>query len=115
MFITGTRSNPVVMDILPWPDGYGFKGGDNWWQYTLSQSERDRMDDLLGLALLDKDICEQLVVKRDVSLLEAFGLSEDTQQWFLHIKATTLKELAQGVLDASTAFQNEATPEAAWT
>ncbi len=92
MFSNVTHKTPVVMDVLPWPNGYGFKGGDTWWQHTLSQSERERLDDLLGLALLDKDVCEQLVVKRDSSLLAAFGLSEETQQWFARIKASTLKE-----------------------
>ena len=48
-----TNTNSVVMDVLPWPSGYGFNGGDAWWQHTLSQSERERLDDLLGLALLD--------------------------------------------------------------
>ncbi len=113
MFSNVTHNTPVVMDVLPWPDGYGFAGGDTWWQYTLSQNERERLDDLLGLALLDKDICEQLVVKRDSSLLAAFGLSEETQQWLIHIKASTLKELAQGVLAAATAYQNGALSEVA--
>ncbi len=93
-----------VMDVLPWPDGFGFTGTDDWWAYTLSQTERERLDSLLGLALLDKDVCEQLVTKRDVSLLDAFGLSEDTQTWFTRIKANTLKELAQAILAASASY-----------
>ncbi len=113
MLTTVNDKKPVVMDVLPWPNGYGFRGGEVWWQYVLSQSERERMDDLLGLALLDKDICEELVVKRDVSLLAAFGLSEDTQEWFIHIKASTLKELAQGILAASLPDQSETLSEAA--
>ena len=64
----------IVMDVLPWPGGYGFNGADAWWQHTLSQSERERLDDLLGLALLDNTVCEQLVVKRDTSLLRSFKL-----------------------------------------
>ena len=108
-----THSTPVVMDVLPWPNGYGFTGGDVWWQHTLSQSERERLDDLLGLALLDKNVCEQLVVKRDPSLLGAFDLSEDTQRWLAGIKASTLKELAQAVLAAANPYRNKAASEAA--
>ncbi len=113
MLPTGTHNTPVVMDVLPWPDGCGFTGGDRWWEYTLSQSERERLDNLLGLALLDQGICEQLVAQRDTSLLAAFGLSEDTQRWFMRIKASTLKELAQGVLAASGLCQPETLPEIA--
>ena len=100
-----THKTSVVMDVLPWPNGYGFSGADAWWQYTLSQSERDRLDDLMGLALLDKNVCEQLVVERAPSLLRAFGLSEDTQRWLTSIKANTLKEMAQAVLAASTPYE----------
>ncbi len=113
MFKTVTDQKSAVMDVLPWPDGYGFRGADAWWQSVLSQNERERLDDLLGLALLDKDLCEQLVLKRDTSLLAAFGLSENTQQWFSRIKASTLKELAQAILAASSPHQTEALSEAA--
>ena len=108
-----THNAPVVMDVLPWPRGYGFAGGDVWWQHTLSQSERDRLDNLLGLALLDKNVCEQLVVERDPSLLDAFDLSKDTQRWLTNIKASTLKDLAKAVLAASNPYRNEGAPEAA--
>jgi hypothetical protein len=108
-----TNNSSIVMDVLPWPNGYGFSGGDAWWQHTLNQSERDRLDDLLGLALLDNKVCEQLVVKRDVSLLAAFNLSEDTQRWLKGIKANTLKEFAQAVLTACNAAGGRMVPEAA--
>ena len=67
----------MVMDV----NGYGFSGGDKWWRYVLSHSEHERLDNLIGLALLDSKICEQLVAKRDPALLSAFGLSEQTQTW----------------------------------
>ena len=93
------RHNPqLVMDVLPSAKGYGFSGGDAWWHYVLSHSERERLDNLIGLALLDTKICEQLVVKRDTALLSAFGLSEQTQTWLRDVKATTLKDLAQAIV-----------------
>lgn len=102
---TSIPTTPVVMDVLPWPSGYGFNGADAWWQHTLNQSERERLDDLLGLALLDNNFCEQLVVKRDPSLLRTFDLSEDTQQWLVGIQASTLKEFAQAIV-AATPYHN---------
>ncbi len=102
---TTTHNTPVVMDVLPWPNGYGFDGGNTWWQYTLMQSERERLDDLLGLALLDGSVCEQLVVHRDPSLFAAFDLSEDTRRWLTAIKANTLADLAKAVLAAFDACQ----------
>ena len=108
---TMTPNNSVVMDVLPWPNGYGFSGGDSWWDNTLNQSERERLDNLLGLALLDNKVCEQLVVKRDTSLLAAFGLSEDTQRWLSGIKANTLKEFARAVMAVSNSYQGS--PEVA--
>ena len=101
-----TNTNSVVMDVLPWPSGYGFNGGDAWWQHTLSQGERERLDDLLGLALLDKGVCDQLVIHRDPQLLDAFALSGDTRHWLTSIKANTLQEFAQALLSANHAYSN---------
>jgi hypothetical protein len=92
------HTSPVVMDVLPWPSGYGFTGGDTWWQYVSNQTERERLDNLVGLALLDNKACEQLVTKRDPFLLSAFGLSEQTQNWLRGIKASTLRDLAQAIV-----------------
>ena len=113
MSTKGKNSTPVVMDVLPWPNGYGFTGGDNWWQHTLSQTEKDRLDNLLGLALLDHSVCDQLVIQRDPSLLAAFGLSDDTRRWLTNIQANSLKELAQAVLAAWTGYRGVPESEAA--
>ncbi len=87
--------NAAVMDVLPWPGGCGFTGGDSWWRNVLNQSELERLDNLVGLALLDADICEQLVNKRDPSLLSNFGISRQMQEWLESVQATNLRELAQ--------------------
>jgi hypothetical protein len=91
----------VVMDVLPWPSGYGFTGGDTWRQNVLSQSERERLDNLVGLAVLDQNVCEQLVMKRDPALLNAFGLSSQTCDWLTGVEATTLQGFAQAIVSAS--------------
>jgi hypothetical protein len=97
---TGLTS-PVVMDVLPWPTGYGFDGHRMWWQHVLSQNERERLDNLIGLALLDNEVCERLVTRRDRTLLSAFGLSEQTQDWLKNVAASTLKEFAQAIVEAT--------------
>ena len=108
------RTQTEVMDVLPWPRGYGFTGGDTWWRHVLSQSERERLDNLIGLALLDGKVCQQLVAKRDPSLLSSFGLSQQTQDWLTGIKASTLKDFAQAIIDStSPAFSENACGEAA--
>jgi hypothetical protein len=89
------------MDVLPWPQGHGFSGADTWWEFVMSQDERQRLDHLMGIALLDNDVCDRLVNQRDDSLLSAFGLSEDTQKWLGTIKADSLVELAQAIVSRS--------------
>ncbi|HLV37002.1 MAG TPA: hypothetical protein VKY59_17895 [Spirillospora sp.] len=87
-----------TMDVLPWPQGHGFQGAPAWWDYMRSKEERKRLDNLMGLALLDEDICRRLIKDRDPSLLAAFGLSQETQSWLRSIKATTLAELAEAIV-----------------
>jgi len=110
---TTAQSNPVVMDVLPWPNGYGFTGHDTWWHHVLSQSERERLDNLIGLALLDTKVCERLVTQRDSSLFSTFDLSDRTQDWLKSIQATTLKELAQAIVGQTKAASAAALSEAA--
>ncbi len=87
-----------VMDVLPWPRGRGFSGGKNWWQYVLSKEERRRLDNLMGIALLDEDVRDRLVKHRDRSLLDAFGICEETQSWLRSVQAGNLVELAQAIV-----------------
>ena len=107
------EGSPVVMDVLPWPNGYGFAGNDCWWQYVLNQDERERLDNLIGLALLDGKICERLVIQRDPALLSSFDLAERTQDWLKVVPATTLTELAQAIVAHTEAADRYALPEAA--
>jgi hypothetical protein len=85
------------MDVFPWPNGHGFKGAGLWWDYVLSKEESKRLDNLMGLALLDEDICRRLVIDRDSSLFSMFQLSPETQIWLRTIKATTLSQFAEAV------------------
>ena len=92
--------NPV-MDVLPWPQGRGFNGADAWWDYVMNKEERKRLDNLMGLALLDEEVCDRLLHKRDETLLSAFGLSFETQAWLQALRATSLAELAEAIVSKS--------------
>lgn len=91
-----------VMDVLPWPQGHGFAGTGSWWEYVMSKEERARLDNLMGIALLDDDVCKRLVTDRDDNLLRAFGLSEKTRNWLHGIQASSLTELAQKLVSLSS-------------
>jgi hypothetical protein len=102
-----------VMDVLPWPNGHRFAGTGDWWDYVLSKDEQQRLNHLMGLALLDESICEKLLAGRDDSLLNAFDLSAETQAWLRAIQAESLVELAQAILSGpqSTLSGRMAMPE----
>jgi hypothetical protein len=87
-----------TMDVLPWPNGHGFQGANVWWDHVRSKEERKRLDNLMGLALLDEDVCRRLLQDRDSGLFTAFGLSLETQAWLRAINAATLVELAEAIL-----------------
>jgi hypothetical protein len=93
-----------VMDVLPWPDGRGFTGANAWWDYVMHKEERRRLDNLMGLALLDESVCERLLDGRDQSLLSAFGLSYETQAWLRAIQASSLVELAEAIVSGEERF-----------
>ncbi len=88
----------AVMDVLPWPHGHGFTGSGTWWEYVLSQDEQQRLNSLMGLALLDTSICDQLLIMHDDSLLNAFDLSAETKAWLRSIEAANLAEFAEAIV-----------------
>jgi hypothetical protein len=97
--------SPIVRDALVWPSGPGFIASDSCWLHTASPSERECLDNLIGLALIDQDIHDRLLVQRDPALLDAFNLSDDTRHWLVTVQADTLKELAQAVIDVSVPYR----------
>lgn len=94
--MTSVQAN-VITDVSPWPTGKGFSGANAWWQHVLSQDERKRLDNLMGIALLDTEIGKQLLTGQDDTLYSAFGLSEETRQRLRSIQATTLVDFAQAI------------------
>jgi hypothetical protein len=88
----------VVMDVLPWPDGQGFSGGSVWWDQLLDKSERQKLDNLLGIALLDEKVRDNLLHSRTDALLNPFGFSDEVRHWLKSIHAASLSELAEAIL-----------------
>jgi hypothetical protein len=85
------------VEVSLWPERHGFESADAWWD-VMDKAEKQRLDNLMGIALLDTEVRDRLVNKRDKSLLTAFGLSQETQNWIREINATSLIELAQAIV-----------------
>jgi hypothetical protein len=86
------------IDVLAEPPGYGVAEAGVCGEHTLSEKDRQKLDRLLGTALLDESTCQRLLCERDDSLLAEFALSEETRAWLHTIWATSLVELAQTVV-----------------
>lgn len=70
-------------------------------RHFISAGEKQKLDRLFGLALLDKALCHRLVTERDRSLLAEFGISTETQNWLGVVPATSLMDLARAVSSQS--------------
>lgn len=90
-------TNPRVMDIFPWPDGHGFIGAQAWWQHLLTQDDEQKLDFLIGIALLSQEV-EVLLLARDKTLLTALQFSETTTAWLQEIIVTSIDELAIAIV-----------------
>jgi len=90
----------AVTEISPWVSEKRFSGSVVWWDYVLSKSERQRLESLIGMALLDAAICKRLIQEHDESLFEAFGLSAETREWLKLLHANSLIELAEAITTA---------------
>ncbi len=80
-------SSPMPAEMLPGP------------------SERDRLDNLIGQALLDPGIRDRLLVQHDPALLDSFDLSEDTRRWLAGLHVGSLKEFAQAIVSAPRPYR----------
>lgn len=98
------RNRGMVMDVSPWPSGKGFDGSSEWWTYVRSKDEQSRLNQLLGMALLDESIRCRLIDERDESLLNAFELTEPTKQWIRSLDVASLPDFAQAIIDTYRAI-----------
>lgn len=88
----------LVTDFSMRRQQHGFSGTQEWWSYIRGTDEKNRVDQLLGAALLQPDICQRLLFDRDEDLLNAFGLSEQMKEQLRKIKADTLSEFAKAIV-----------------
>ena len=65
----------------------------------VSGRERARLDRLIGMALVDKEVHRRLIDVRDPALLKEFGLSMDLQSMLLQAPAQSLSALAEAVYE----------------
>lgn len=68
---------------------------------VINASEKQKLDRLLGSALLDQNLCRRLVAERDDSLLSEYGISTETQNWLRVVPADSLADLARAVSSKS--------------
>jgi len=87
-----------VMDISTRSSAKQLDGSREWLDDMLSRDEMRRLDNHMGVALLDTDVRNRLVNERDQSLFVAYGLSERTQNWLHEVQARTLNELARAIV-----------------
>ena len=59
--------------------------------------DRKKLDQLLGAALLNPQICHRLIYERDQRLFEEYELAPETQVWLRNLKVCSLIELAEAV------------------
>lgn len=92
-----TRNSLPTIDVYPWPDGLGFKGADEWWSYVRQQTESDKLDLLVTMALMSSSICERLLV-HDQDLLRRLEFSSPTLERLSTIQATSIEEFAAALI-----------------
>lgn len=68
------------------------------WRHAIPQHEMQKLDVLMGEALLSESLRQRLLVEKDESLFEQYGLSTQIRQMLRTITSTSLTELAQTIL-----------------
>jgi len=64
----------------------------------ITTDDLKRLDHLFGLALLNEQFHDRLLVERDELLLAEFHVTEPVRRWLRHIPANSLSELAQCIV-----------------
>jgi hypothetical protein len=64
---------------------------------TFLCKDRQKLDRLIGAAMLDDMVHRRLIDDRDTVLFEEFGLSPVTQAWLCTVQAPSLTTLAYAI------------------
>lgn len=66
-------------------------------QLILADSEREKLDRLIGAAMLDYATCRRLIGERDTALFEEYELSPISRELIIRAQASSLPELAAAI------------------
>ena len=87
----------AILDVSPWPSGLGFEESETWWAYVLDQSEEDRLDFLVTIALLSEEVT-LLLLTHNRALLDRFEFTQPMIAFLSEIEATSLDEFARALI-----------------
>lgn len=83
-----------------------FKSEDLWRQTVLGVNESERLNYLLGLALVDEDMC-YLLMTGDSEFCAEWELSEQTREWVRSVQALSLEEFAIALWEKLSSQRSE--------
>ncbi len=86
-----------TIDIYPWPDGMGFRGLEAWWEYVRQQTDSEKLDLLMTMALMSTEISERLLI-HDPDLFKHFKFSALTLERLSAIQATSIEAFAAALI-----------------
>lgn len=93
-----TNNPQPTIDLYPWPNGMGFRGAKEWWSYVCRQTEADKLELLITMALLSDQICD-LLLTHDQKLLTGFQFSSCTLERLAAIHVNSLIEFATALVE----------------
>jgi hypothetical protein len=64
----------------------------------ISNEDMQRLNQLMGLALLEPAVSDLFLRYRDERLMTEFGITFAVREWLKQVRATTLVELAQAIV-----------------
>ena len=64
----------------------------------LIEDEREKLDRLIGSAMLDSETYNRLVVERDAALFEEFALSPVSRHFISGLQTVSLAEIADAIV-----------------
>lgn len=64
----------------------------------ISNEDMQRLNKLMGLALLEPSVSDLLLHHRDERLMTEFGITFPVREWLKQVRAGSLVELAQAIV-----------------
>lgn len=92
-----TKTSIPTIDIYPWPNGLGFSGLEAWWAYVRQQTDNEKLDLLMTMALMSSAICERLLI-HDPDLFKHFRFSALTLERLSAIQVTSIEAFAAALI-----------------